>query len=105
RRNPCRIKDAAKEKVPDRLYKEPPNVDEVRALAAAVPARYRAMVLLAGLGGLRWGELAGLQRKHIDLATPTVRIEQQLSDVNGKRAITTPKTDAGYRTVHLHTEL
>jgi integrase len=109
-RNPCVIDGAATEKVPERLYKEPPSPAQVEALAEAVPARFRAMVLLAGYGGLRWGELGGLQRSHIvlDVAegeTPYVRIEQQLVDVNGKRGIEVPKTDAGVRKVYLHSAL
>jgi integrase len=108
--NPCSIDGAATEKVPDRLYKEPPSPAEVEALAAAVPARSKAMVLLAGYGGLRWGELAGLQRKHVVVDVPEgetayVRIEQQLVDVNGKRSIEEPKTQAGTRRVYLHAAL
>jgi integrase len=103
--NPCRIEKAGVEKVPERLYNEPPTPQQIRTLADAVPSRYRALVLLAGFGGLRWGELAGLQRHHVNLAERTARVEQQLSDVNGSRAITEPKTEAGVRTLHLHTEL
>jgi integrase len=105
RANPCRIKKAATEKVPERLYKEPPTAAQVRTLATAVPARFRAMVLLAGFGGLRWGELAGLQRHHVDLEGRTVRVVQQLTELNGVLAIGEPKTAAGVRTVHLHSEL
>jgi len=105
RRNPCHIDKAATEKVSDRLYKEPPDAAEVRRLAEVVPERHRAMVMLAGFGGLRWGELAGLQRKHIDLVGRAVRVEQQLTDVNGTLAISEPKTAAGVRLVYLHAEL
>jgi integrase len=104
--NPCRIKGASAEPDYRLSYEEPPDADEVRALAAAVPADYRAMVLLAGFGGLRWGEAAGLQRRHIDVQAGTVRIEQQI--VRGERGEPTvgvPKTDAGRRTVHLHGEV
>ena len=105
RRNPCSIDKAATEKVSDRLYKEPPDAAHLRHLASLVPERYLAMVMLAGFGGLRWGELAGLQRKHVDLVGRAVRVEQQLTDVNGTLAISEPKTAAGVRTVYLHAEL
>jgi integrase len=36
------------------------TVDQVAAIANRVPPRYRALVLVAASGGLRWGELAGL---------------------------------------------
>jgi integrase len=32
------------------------------------PPRYRALVLVAAFGGLRWGELVGLRRQRVDLA-------------------------------------
>jgi integrase len=38
------------------------TVDEVAALAEAIPARFRALVLVAVYGGLRFGELAALRR-------------------------------------------
>lgn len=104
--NPCRIKGASAEPDYHLSYEEPPDAAEVRALAAAVPADYRAMVLLAGFGGLRWGEAAGLQRQHVDLDAGTVRVVQQVvRGPSGEPAIGAPKTDAGRRTVHLHGEV
>jgi hypothetical protein len=29
--------------------------------------RFRALVPVAAVGSMRWGELAGLQRRHVDL--------------------------------------
>lgn len=37
------------------------TLEEVRALTEACKGRYRDVVLVLALGGLRWGELAGLQ--------------------------------------------
>ena len=37
------------------------TVDELRALARACSAPYADVVMVLGLAGLRWGELAGLQ--------------------------------------------
>jgi integrase len=40
--------------------------------AGAIDQRYRAMILLASFGSLRWGELAALRRRDVDLnASPT----------------------------------
>lgn len=39
---------------------------EVEALAEAIEPRFRALVLLAAYGGLRFGELAGLRRSKLD---------------------------------------
>jgi integrase len=62
--------------------------------------RYRALILLAVFGCLRWGELAALRRMDIDLATRTVRIERTLTELRGNgQVFGPPKTDAGHRTV------
>jgi Phage integrase, N-terminal SAM-like domain len=59
RRNPCRITGAGQEKSPERPVL---TVAQVYALADGVSGRYRALVLLAVFGSLRWGELAALRR-------------------------------------------
>lgn len=105
RHNPCRIKKAATEPKYVQAYEEPPSPTQVRALALAVPERYRAMVLLAGFGGLRWGELSGLQRRHVDLTGGTVRVEQQVVYVNSDMMVGPPKSDAGVRTVYVPAEV
>jgi hypothetical protein len=51
RRNPCRIKGAGQEKSPERPVL---SIPQVYALADAVGDRYRALVLLAVFGSLRW---------------------------------------------------
>jgi hypothetical protein len=37
----------------------------------------------AAYGGLRWDELVGLRRDHVDLVAGTVTVAEQLMDVNG----------------------
>jgi hypothetical protein len=51
RRNPCRIKGAGGEESPERPVATPARV---QALVAAMPARWRALVLLAVSCSLRW---------------------------------------------------
>ncbi|MFE9632938.1 hypothetical protein [Streptomyces sp. NPDC006463] len=53
RRSPCQIKGAGTVHTPERPTV---TVQEVYALAGAVLARYRVLVLMAGLLGLGWGE-------------------------------------------------
>ncbi len=77
------------------------TVAQVQALADAMPARHRLLVLLAAWCGLRFGELTGLRRRDINLEQETIRIEQAAVTVGGKRLITTPKSAAGRRTVYL----
>jgi integrase len=56
----------------------PLTVDQVRALADAVPDRYRALVLVSAGLGLRQGEACGLTVDRIDFLRRTVRIDRQL---------------------------
>lgn len=83
---------------------ERPFVDAevVLDLAATIDERYRALVLLAGFGGLRLGELLALRRSDVDLLHAIVRVEIQAVELrNGSRLVTPPKTDAGRRSVHI----
>jgi integrase len=99
RRNPCRIKGAAQERSPERPIL---SIEDVYRLADAVSDRYRALVLLAAFGSLRWGEVIALQRADIDLDARTVRVERQLTEVRGAGLVLgSPKSEAGRRVVHL----
>lgn len=97
-RNPCRLKGASTERPPEIEVATP---EQVSALADAVGDHYRALVFVAAYGGLRWGELAGLQRRHVDLEHGVVIVEQKLSEVNGVLEIDAPKSAAGRRSVAL----
>jgi len=103
RRNPCRIKGASVEKSPERPLLTISQVyAQVYALADTVDRRYRALILLACFCGLRWGELAGLQRADIDCDPRTIRIARQLCEVPGRPPfLAPPKSDAGKRTVSM----
>ncbi|MEU5867129.1 tyrosine-type recombinase/integrase [Nonomuraea sp. NPDC047529] len=99
KKNPCRIKNAGVERPEERPVL---TVPEVFALAAAVPPRFRALVLLATFGSMRWGELAALRRHNVDLEARTVRIEASVSEMRTGELVTgRPKTDAGVRVVTL----
>jgi integrase len=97
RRNPCRIKGAGREASPERSVV---SVEEVYGVAGAIERRWRALVLLAAFGGLRWGELAGLRRHRLDLAAGTVRVDVAVVEVRGKLAEGPPKWESR-RTVTL----
>ncbi|AVH58959.1 hypothetical protein C4B68_27935 [Streptomyces dengpaensis] len=66
-RNPCRVKGAGTVTHTERPFL---SVPEVYRLADAVPPHCRALVLLAAFAALRFGELAALQRRDIDLGGP-----------------------------------
>lgn len=106
-KNPCVLKGAGVERPTERPIATLAQVD---ALAEAVEPRWRAMVLLATFAGLRFGELAGLARRHVDLLHGTVKVAQQVQEhADGRRVVVPPKTDAARRTVavppHLLPEL
>ncbi|GAA3747048.1 integrase [Spinactinospora alkalitolerans] len=97
RENPCRIEGAGQEHSEERPAL---SVAEVYRLAGAVPARYRALVLLATFGGLRWGELVGLRRHRLDLDRRTVTVRETAYELGGVR-FGPPKSRASRRTVQL----
>jgi integrase len=99
KRNPCRIKGAGLEKSPERPVL---TIPQVFALADAVQPQYSALVLLGTFASLRWGELAALQRKDIDLANATISVNRQLTEVpGGGFEFGAPKSQAGIRTVSI----
>ncbi|MFI0225084.1 tyrosine-type recombinase/integrase [Streptomyces lydicus] len=99
RRNPCTIKGASTVHTPERPTA---TVHEVFSLADAIQPRYRALVLMAGFLGLRWGELIGLHRRDVDLEAGAVRVRRAVAELNsGARQIKAPKSAAGKRTVSI----
>lgn len=96
-RNPCRIDGAGRESAPERPIA---TLTELEQLVAAMPARFRAMILLACWCHLRKGELCGLRRRDVDLVRSSVTVAQSLQQLrNGTLVIKEPKTAAGRRTV------
>jgi integrase len=75
----------------------PLTVDQVRDLAAAMPDRYRAMVITQAGLGLRIGELLALRTDDVDFLRRTVRVEWQFT--GGSTVRTEPKTPRSRRTV------
>lgn len=75
-------------------------VDEVERLAAAMPERYRALIVFDAGMGLRQGECFGLTVDRIDFLRRQVRVDRQLVDVtDGQPTFGPPKSQAGFRTV------
>lgn len=98
-RNPCRVMNAGKEDAPERPVA---SVDEVEALAAAIGARFKVLVLLAAWCSLRREELLGLQRWDFDLVHGTLRIARTLVQrKNGELVLGPPKSKAGKRTISI----
>jgi integrase len=84
-------------------HKEPAvlTVDEVMRLADAIDPRYRTLVLIGAFGGLRIGELAGLQFRDFDPDRNVIRVRRTVSDVCGEIIVGPPKTAKSIRNVVL----
>lgn len=95
--NPCRIRGAGS--APKQHKSEPATLDELATITAAMPERYRAMVLLAAWVGVRFGELTELRRRDVDLPARVVRVRRGVTRAEGEYVVGTPKSDAGIRDV------
>jgi integrase len=103
RRNPCRIKGAGLE---DSRERPVISAETLLELVDQVPPRYRALVLLATFASLRFGELAGLRRRELDLDGCSVRVEISTAETDDGRLIDhDPKSQAGRRTVAFPKEI
>ena len=89
--NRVHIKGAAVERAVERL---PLDWNDVERIAEAIHPRFSALVWVGATSGLRFGELTGLTRRHVDLGERTLRVEQALTFIRGSvervRVIETP---------------
>lgn len=100
-KNPCRVRGADKEEPAERPVL---TVAQVFDLAGRMPARFRAMVLLAAFASLRWGEVSALRRCDIAEDGSWVRINRAFVESTEKGLIVgPPKSKAGARTLTLPT--
>jgi integrase len=76
---------------------EIPTKADVERLAEEVSDRYRAVVLLLGLGGLRIGEAIALRVDRIDFDRRRITVDASASEVGGVLTFGKPKTHAGER--------
>jgi integrase len=70
------------------------------------PPRYRALVLLATFASLRFGELAGLRRRQLDMDACAVHVVTATAETDGGKLIDDdPKSQAGRRRVAFPKEI
>ena len=95
--NPCRVRGADREDPAERPI---PTIDQVFALADAMPPRYRALILVTAFTSLRWGEVAALRRGDLAEDGSWVRVSFAHTEVVGRGIVVgPPKSRAGKRTV------
>lgn len=96
-RSPVRVKAGGKAKV----SREPQVLSrsELIALADAMPPQHKALTLIAGMCGLRFGEVVALRLKDVDLETRQLHVNRAAYRADGKKGTGPPKTAAGKRSV------
>jgi integrase len=97
--NPCRIRGAGSARTKHETTVA--TLPELETIVAAMPPRYRLMVLFAAWCGLRFGELAELRRSDVDLDARLVNVRRGVTRADGEVFIGTPKSDAGRRPVSI----
>lgn len=78
----------------------PLDVEQVDALAEAMPAAYRALVVVVAGTGVRQGEAFGIEARDVDFLRKTVSVERQVQPAaGGGYVVTPPKNRASIRTI------
>lgn len=73
---------------------------EVEAMAAAA-GEDGFLIRFVAWTGLRFGEVAGLRVKHVNLLKGTLRVQEQVSRATTGREVSEPKTEAAKREISL----
>lgn len=105
--NPCQIRGAASASSGKKVL--PPTAAELQTILDNITPRYRAAVILAAWGGVRYGELTELRRKDLEAVTEAgpgqvivVNVSRAVTHVTGSGfVIGTTKSEAGIRTIVL----
>ena len=98
-----RANPAATVRLPAEVKNEQKYLTQTQALhlAETVHPRFRAMVLVAVFGGLRFGEVVALQRQHINPATNTVHVKRTAVEIGNQLTYGPPRTRTSVRVVTL----
>ena len=81
-------------KLPRKTTKARNYLTSAQVSALADESKHPDIVLLLATTGLRWGEMAALRVRDIDLGRGRIRVERSASKVNAKTIIGTTKTHA-----------
>ena len=72
---------------------------DLHRLADAVGPRWRSFIYLAGVTGLRFGEVAALRIRDVDLELSTVNVAQTLVEIGSTASFGPPKSRSSVRTI------
>jgi integrase len=106
--NPCRVKGAQSERTGKKVA--PPTGEQLAAIVAAIPERFRALVYLAAEAGLRWGEATDLRRDDVtvergdegEVVRVLVSVSHAVTRTSAGFASGPTKTAAGIRAVYVY---
>lgn len=96
--NPCQLPGAGT--APRQRRLQPATLPELAQITAAMPEKYRAAVVVSAWCALRFGELAELRRRDVDLEAGVLRIRRAVT-ARGEVIVGLPKSNAGIRDVHI----
>lgn len=105
--SPVRVKGAAaKKRARDEDRERVATDEQVEEIAGAMPGRLSIMVFLAAWAGLRYGEIAALRRRHIDLKERRIMVRGAVKRGETGRLIEgVPKSALGRRDVPISDQL
>lgn len=105
--SPVRIKGAtAKKRVRDEARERVATDKQVEQIAGGMPPRLGIMIFLAAWAGLRYGEIAALRRRHIDLVNRRILVRAAVKrGETGKLVEGAPKSAMGRRDVPISDQL
>jgi integrase len=89
-RNPCGATSVRAPRINARKI-EPWSFQQVSAVIDALPARYRAIGVVAAGCGLRQGEAFGLRVRDVDFLRRRLAVEQQVKLLHGRVTLALPK--------------
>lgn len=104
--NPCNVRGGSVTKTGKKV--EPPTDQEMNTILRAMDVRYRALLVMAAVGGLRWGEVTELRAKDVaieraaDGSVDCVRLNVQrqvIKPQRRERVVAEVKSAAGVRSV------
>lgn len=105
--SPVHIKGAtSKKRVRDEDRERVASDEQVEQIAGAMPGRLAIMIYLAAWAGLRYGEIAALRRRHIDLKERRIMVRGAVKrGETGALIEGVPKTATGRRDVPISDQL
>ncbi|MEA5054686.1 MAG: tyrosine-type recombinase/integrase [Propionicimonas sp.] len=97
--NPCQIDGAGQ--VSRAHEVRTASMEELATITSAMPKRLSLAVLLGAWCALRYGEIAELRRKDVDVRNGIIKVRRGVTWPNGKPTVGTPKSTSGARDVHV----